>query len=116
LSEKPWAAAKIARCRNPPPDSPDVAGPNSVGSHGLCDFDSASIEPGVGSMVVLAGVVFRYTLWIMRSPAWRHLTLGWADFLSWRNLSRKTVLIPVVWWTDTLRARPLSGIAAASAG
>ncbi len=73
--------------------------PNCVDMHGLCDFDSASIEYGVASMDVLAAVVFRCALWITRSPTWRHLKPGSADFLFWRNLSRRTVLIRVTRWT-----------------
>jgi hypothetical protein len=71
-----------------------------VGSRQLRDFDSALIGYAVGSIFALAAVVFRYTLWLTRPPTWRYFKAGWANFLSWRNFRRYSVLIPVAWWTD----------------
>jgi len=73
-----------------------------VGSRGLKDFDSALIGYAVGTIFALAGLVYRYTLWITRPPTWRYFREGWTNFLSWRNFRRYTLLIPVAWWTDIL--------------
>jgi hypothetical protein len=71
-----------------------------VGSRGLKDFDSALIGYAVGTVVAVAGLVYRYTLWITRPPTWRFFRAGWRNFLSWRNFRRYTFLIPRAWWTD----------------
>ena len=71
-----------------------------VGSRGLKDFDSALIGYAVASVFALAASVYRYTRWITRPPTWRYFRAGWANFLSWRNFRRYTLLIPVAWWTD----------------
>jgi hypothetical protein len=73
-----------------------------VGSRGLRDFDAALIGYAVGTVFAVAGLVYRYTLWITRPPTWRYFRAGWRDFLSWRNFRRYTTLIPVAWWTDIL--------------
>lgn len=73
-----------------------------VGSRGLRDFDSALIGYAVGTVFALAGLVYRYTLWITRPPTWRYFRAGWAEFLSWRNFRRYATLIPRAWWTDIL--------------
>lgn len=73
-----------------------------AGSRGLKDFDSALIGYAVGSICALAGLVYRYTLWITRPPTWRYFRAGWAGFLSWRNFRRYTLLIPAALWTDIL--------------
>lgn len=71
-----------------------------VGSGGLDDFDSALIGYAVGTVVAVAGLVYRYTLWITRPPTWRYFKAGWAEFFSWRNFRRYTLLVPKAWWTD----------------
>lgn len=71
-----------------------------IGSRGLKDFDSALIGYAVGTIFALAGLVYRYTLWITRPPTWRYFRAGWSNFLSWRNFRRYTLLIPKAWWTD----------------
>jgi hypothetical protein len=48
----------------------------------------------------VAAIAYRYTLWITRPPTWRYFRGGWANFLSWRNFRRYSVLIPRAWWTD----------------
>ena len=73
-----------------------------VGSRGLRDFDAALIGYAVGTVFAVAGLVYRYTLWITRPPTWRYFKAGWREFLSWRNFRRYTMLIPVAWWTDIL--------------
>lgn len=73
-----------------------------VGSRGLKDFDSALIGYAVGTVFALAGLVYRYTRWLNRPPTGRYFRAGWAQFLSWRNFRRYTLLIPVAWWTDIL--------------
>ena len=71
-----------------------------VGSRGLRDFDSALIGYAVGTVVAVAGLVYRYTLWISRPPTWRYFRGGWKGFLSWRNFRRYMLLVPAAWWTD----------------
>jgi hypothetical protein len=71
-----------------------------VGSRGLRDFDSALIGYAVATVFATAAIVYRYTLWIVRPPTWRYFKAGWANFLSWRNFRRYTLLIPRAWWTD----------------
>jgi hypothetical protein len=71
-----------------------------VGSRGLKDFDSALIGYAVGTVFAVAGLVYRYTLWIARPPTWRYFRAGWASFFSWRNFRRYTLLVPKAWWTD----------------
>jgi hypothetical protein len=71
-----------------------------IGSRGLRDFDSALIGYAVASVFSCAAIVYRYTRWITRPPTWRYFQAGWANFLSWRNFRRYTVLIPKAWWTD----------------
>jgi hypothetical protein len=73
-----------------------------LGSRGLKDFDSALIGYAVATIVALAALVYRYTLWITRPPTWRYFRAGWANFLSWQNFRRYATLIPVAWWTDIL--------------
>lgn len=73
-----------------------------IGSRHFQDFDAALIGYAVGSVFALAGLVYRYTLWITRPPTWRYFRAGWSNFLSWRNFKRYTILIPVAWWTDIL--------------
>lgn len=68
-----------------------------VGSRGLRDFDAALIGYAVGTVFAVAGLVYRYTLWITRPPTWRYFRAGWRHFLSWRNFRRYTTLIPVAW-------------------
>jgi hypothetical protein len=70
------------------------------GSRRLADFDAALVGYAVGSVVALAAIVYRYTLWITRPPTWRYWKAGWTHFLSWRNFRHYTALIPVAWWTD----------------
>lgn len=71
-----------------------------LGSRGLRDFDAALIGYAVASVFALAGVVYRYTLWITRPPTWRYFKAGWSNFLSWRNFRCYTLLIPLAWWHD----------------
>lgn len=71
-----------------------------VGSGGLQTFDSALIGYAVASVFAIAGLTYRYTLWISRPPTWRYFRAGWAEFFSWRNFRRYTLLIPKAWWTD----------------
>ncbi len=73
-----------------------------IGSRGLRDFDAALIGYAAGTVFALAGLVYRYTLWITKPPTWRYFRAGWTNFLSWRNFRRYTTLIPVAWWTDIL--------------
>jgi hypothetical protein len=73
-----------------------------AGSRGLKDFDSALIGYAVGTVFALFGLVYRYTLWITRPPTWRYFRAGWANFFSWRNFRRYTLLIPRAWWTDII--------------
>jgi hypothetical protein len=71
-----------------------------LGSRRFKDFDSALVGYAVATVFALAAVVFRYTRWITRPPTWRYFRAGWANFLSWRNFRRYTLLIPVAWWHD----------------
>ncbi len=71
-----------------------------LGSRGLKDFDSALIGYAVATVIALAALVYRYTLWIKRPPTWRYFKAGWKNFLSWRNFRRYALLIPRAWWTD----------------
>jgi hypothetical protein len=71
-----------------------------TGSRGLRDFDSALIGYAVGTVVAVAGLVYRYTIWISKPPTWRYFRGGWKGFLSWRNFRRYTLLVPLAWWTD----------------
>jgi hypothetical protein len=71
-----------------------------IGSRGLRDFDAALVGYAVGTVFATAAIAYRYTLWITRPPTWRYFKAGWANFLSWRNFTRYTVLIPRAWWTD----------------
>jgi hypothetical protein len=71
-----------------------------VGSRGLRDFDSALIGYAVGTVVAVAGLVYRYTVWISKPPTWRYFRGGWKGFLSWRNFRRYMLLVPIAWWTD----------------
>ena len=71
-----------------------------VGSRGLKDFDSALVGYAVASVFAFAAVVYRYTRWITRPPTWRYFRAGWAEFLSWCNFRRYSLLIPRAWWTD----------------
>jgi hypothetical protein len=71
-----------------------------IGSRGLRDFDAALIGYAVASVVALAALVYRYSLWIGRPPTWRYFKAGWVNFLSLRNFLRYTFLIPKAWWTD----------------
>ncbi len=73
-----------------------------LGSRGLKDFDSALIGYAVGTVFAVAGLVYRYVLWLGRPPTWRYFRAGWRYFLSWRNFRRYTLLIPRAWWTDIL--------------
>jgi hypothetical protein len=70
------------------------------GSRGLKDFDSALIGYAVGSVFAIAALVYRYSLWIMRPPTWRYFKAGWTHFLSWRNFTRYSLLVPVALWRD----------------
>ncbi len=72
------------------------------GSRRLKDFDSALIGYAVGTVFALAGLVYRYVLWLGRPPTRRYFRAGWRYFLSWRNFRRYTLLIPRAWWTDIL--------------
>jgi len=65
-----------------------------LGSRGLKDFDSALIGYAVATVIALAALVYRYTLWIKRPPTWRYFKAGWKNFLSWRNFRRYALLIP----------------------
>src|SRR5581483_960386 len=71
-----------------------------LGSRGLRDFDSALIGYAVATIFTVAALAYRYTLWIQRPPTWRYFRAGWANFLSFRNFTRYTLLIPRAWWTD----------------
>lgn len=71
-----------------------------LGSRGLRDFDSALIGYAVGTVVAMAGLVYRYTVWISRPPTWRYFRGGWKGFLSWRNFRRYVLLVPKALWTD----------------
>lgn len=71
-----------------------------VGSRGFRDFDPALIGYAVASVFALAAIVYRYTLWITRPPTWRYFRAGWANFLSWKNFRRYTLLFPVTLWRD----------------
>jgi hypothetical protein len=71
-----------------------------VGSRGLRDFDSALIGYAVATVFAIAALTYRYTLWLGRPPTWRYFRAGWAEFLSWQNFRRYTLLIPKAWWTD----------------
>ncbi len=71
-----------------------------VRSRGLKDFDSALIGYAVGSVFVIAALVYRYTLWVARPPTWRYFKGGWTQFLSWRNFRRYTTLVPFALWRD----------------
>ncbi len=73
-----------------------------VGSRGLRDFDSALIGYAVATVFAVAGIVYRYTLWITRPPTWRYWKAGWTNFFSWSNFRRYTLFIPVAWWRDIL--------------
>lgn len=73
-----------------------------LGSRGLKDFDSALIGYAVATILALAALVYRYTLWITRPPTWRYFKAGWTHFFSWRNFTRYASLIPRAWWTDIL--------------
>ncbi len=73
-----------------------------VGSRGLRDFDSALIGYAVASVVTVAALVYRYTLWIGRPATGRYFRAGWANFLSWRHFRRYALLIPTALWTDIL--------------
>lgn len=71
-----------------------------VGSRGLRDFDSALIGYAVGTVVAVAGLVYRYTVWISKPPTWRYFRGGWKGFFSPRNFRRYTWLVPIALWTD----------------
>ncbi len=71
-----------------------------VGSRGLRDFDSALIGYAVGTIVAVAGLVYRYTVWISKPPTRRYFQGGWKGFLSWRNFRRYVLLVPTAFWTD----------------
>jgi hypothetical protein len=71
-----------------------------IGSGGLRDFDSALIGYAVGTVIAVAGLVYRYTLWITRPPTWQYFRAGWSEFFSWRNFRRYALLVPKAWWTD----------------
>ena len=71
-----------------------------LGSRGFRDFDSALVGYAVGTVFALAGLVYRYSLWLTRPSTGRYFRSGWANFLSWRNFRRYTMLVPVAWWTD----------------
>ncbi len=71
-----------------------------IGSRGFQNFDAALIGYAVGTVFAAIGLVYRYTIWISRPPTWRCFRAGWADFLSFRNFRRYTLLIPKAWWTD----------------
>jgi hypothetical protein len=73
-----------------------------AGSRGLRDFDSALIGYAVGTVVAVAGLVYRYTVWVSKPPTWRYFRGGWKGFLSWRNFRRYTLLVPIAWWTDII--------------
>lgn len=71
-----------------------------VGSRGLKDFDAALIGYAVAVVFAVAGLVYRYTLWISRPPTWRYFKAGWTTFFSWRNFRKYMLLVPRAWWTD----------------
>src|SRR5690606_24992599 len=73
-----------------------------VGSRGLENFDAALVGYAVGTIFAVAGLVYRYTLWLARPPTSRYFLAGWRYFFSWRNFRRYTLLIPRAWWTDIL--------------
>ena len=87
-----------------------------VGSRGLKDFDSALAGYAVASVFALAASVYRYTRWITRPPTWRYFRAGWANFLSWRNFRRYTLLIPLCLVDTTSSPRPSSASAGSAAG
>lgn len=71
-----------------------------IGSRGFRDFDSALIGYAVATLVAIAALTYRYTLWLNRPPTWHYFRAGWTEFLSFRNFKRYTLLIPKAWWTD----------------
>ncbi len=71
-----------------------------LGSRGLKDFDSALIGYAVGTIVTLAALIYRYSLWIDRPPTRRYFRAGWANFFSFKNFRRYLTLIPRALWTD----------------
>lgn len=71
-----------------------------IGSNGLSDFDSALIGYAVATVVTVAALTYRYTLWLNRPPTWHYFRAGWTEFLTWRNFKRYTLLIPKAWWHD----------------
>ncbi len=73
-----------------------------LGSRGLKDFDSALIGYAVATVVTVAALVYRYTIWLTRPPTWRYFKGGWNSFLSWKNFRRYLTLIPKAWWTDII--------------
>lgn len=71
-----------------------------IGSRGLRNFDSALIGYAVATIVAIAALTYRYTLWVNRPPTWRYFRAGWTEFLSFENFKRYTFLIPKAWWHD----------------
>jgi hypothetical protein len=71
-----------------------------VGSRGLRDFDSALIGYAVAVVIAVAGLTYRYTLWLSRPPTFRYFRAGWRSFLSLSHFRRYAVLVPRAWWTD----------------
>ncbi len=73
-----------------------------LGSRGFRDFDVALIGYFVGLVFATAAIVYRYSLWITRPPTWRYFRAGWANFFSWKNFTRYTLLLPVALWHDLI--------------
>jgi hypothetical protein len=73
-----------------------------LGSRGFRDFDVALIGYFVGLVFATAAIVYRYSLWITRPPTWRYFRAGWANFFSWKNFRRYTLLLPVAVWHDLI--------------
>ena len=71
-----------------------------IGSEGFEHFDSALIGYAVATLVAIAALTYRYTLWLNRPPTWRYFRAGWREFLSFENFKRYTLLIPKAWWHD----------------
>ncbi|HEX6580752.1 MAG TPA: MFS transporter [Actinomycetota bacterium] len=64
------------------------------GSGRLRTFDAALIGYATATLVLVFGVVYRYTIWIQQPPTRRYFLKGWRAFLSWRNFRRFPTLVP----------------------
>ncbi|KAB8141117.1 MFS transporter [Chloroflexia bacterium SDU3-3] len=73
-----------------------------LGSRGLKDFDSALIGYAVGTLVAVAALVYRYTLWVQRPSTWRYFKGGWGTLLAGRTRWRVLAMLPKALFTDIL--------------